>query len=86
MKKIMVICATVATLGAGALSSVQASARPANGPAADQIYGLSAAGSHGELLGERRPEAAIGAFGLKFRQADRESRAVCGVWGIPCFY
>jgi hypothetical protein len=97
MKKILVICATVATLGAAALSSAQASTSAAGGPAAAAIpvaypgqmsnQPNAIRGPHdGELLGERRPDPNIRAYGFKFRLTNRESGAICGVWGTPCFY
>ena len=87
MKKILVICATVATLGAAAFSSVQARILAADDPAVAAIPGAypgqpynqpnATRNPHnGEGQGACYPERTIDAWGFEFR-VPRESGAVC---------
>ena len=76
MKKILVICATVATLGAAALSSVQARPSAADDPAAAAIRALDLGQLYNQPNATRSPdeapgvcyrERAIDAWGFNFR-------------------
>jgi hypothetical protein len=76
MKKILVICATVATLGPAALSSVQARPSAADVPAAAAIRALDLGQLYSQPNSTRSPhnaqgacyrESALDAWGFNFR-------------------